>query len=60
MQIVYLSCPKCGKQFYIHEEFAGQGYDWFCPYCGHEFTEADAAAAKGRTAGQTGSTYSPS
>ena len=50
MQIVYLNCPKCRRQFYIHEEFAGQGYDWFCPYCRHEFTEADAEAAEGRTA----------
>jgi len=54
MKVVYLTCPACGKQFYIHEEFAGQGHDWFCPYCAHEFTEADAAASTGRKPPPTG------
>jgi uncharacterized Zn finger protein (UPF0148 family) len=39
MRIVYLICPNCGKRFYIHEEFAGHGYDWFCPFCQYMFKE---------------------
>ena len=42
MRIRFLDCPNCGRRFYIHEEFAGQGYDWFCPFCGHTFKEPGA------------------
>jgi len=39
MQVVYLTCPDCGNEFYITDEFAGQGYDWFCPRCQRVFKE---------------------
>lgn len=45
MEIVYLTCPKCGNEFYITGEFTGQGYDWFCPRCSHVFKEEESRPA---------------
>lgn len=53
MRIRYLDCPNCSRRFYIHEEFAGQGYDWFCPFCGYVFKEPGAATRRGpKTSGE--------
>ena len=51
--IHWLTCPECSYRFYILEEEAGQGFEWFCPHCQHRFTEAEAAshAAKPRPDG---------
>ena len=42
--IHWLTCPKCSYRFYILEEEAGQGFEWFCPRCQQRFTEAQAAS----------------
>ncbi len=49
MRVIYLTCPRCGYEFYITDEFAGQGYDWFCPRCQHVFKEQETAPAAGGT-----------
>lgn len=45
MEIRYLTCPNCGYEFYITTEFAGRGYDWFCPRCSHVFKEGASPGA---------------
>ncbi|KRT77784.1 MAG: hypothetical protein XU14_C0005G0028 [Armatimonadetes bacterium CSP1-3] len=29
MHVICFTCPNCGNESYITDEFAGQGYDWF-------------------------------
>jgi predicted Zn finger-like uncharacterized protein len=41
--IVWLTCPNCAFRFYIIDDDAGQGFEWFCPKCQHRFTEAESA-----------------
>ncbi len=41
--IKWLTCPKCANRFYIIEEQAGQGFEWFCPQCKHRFVEDESA-----------------
>lgn len=51
MQIIYLTCPKCENEFYITDEFVGQGRDWFCPRCNHVFKEEESLSAPGKARG---------
>jgi hypothetical protein len=37
--IKWLACPECRYRFYIIEEHAGQGFEWFCPKCKFTFGE---------------------
>lgn len=48
VKIAYLTCPQCGTEFYITDEFASQGYDWCCPKCEHTFKEHESLSAPGR------------
>jgi ribosomal protein L37AE/L43A len=43
--IKWLTCPKCAYRFYIVDEHANQGFEWFCPKCKHTFDEEAALAA---------------
>ena len=43
--IAWITCPACEYRFYILEDEAGFGYEWFCPRCQHRFTEEQAADA---------------
>jgi uncharacterized paraquat-inducible protein A len=43
--IKWLTCPKCEFRFYIVEEHADQGFEWFCPRCKTTFSEAEDEAA---------------
>ena len=56
MNIIYLVCPRCENEFYITDEFAGQGYDWFCPRCRHVFTEDESLRRTGASTAAEGKT----
>ena len=39
--IKWLICPACRYRFYIVEEQAGHGFQWFCPSCKLDFGDAE-------------------
>ena len=51
--IKWLVCPACRYRFYIVEEQAGRGFEWFCPSCKHEFGDDESADRPKAPAGVT-------
>jgi predicted Zn finger-like uncharacterized protein len=41
-RIFWVTCPKCRDRFYCHwEELRGKGIRLLCPYCAHQFLDAE-------------------
>ena len=53
--IFWVTCPKCGVEFMAQTaDFRGTGNKMMCPFCGHWFTDDE--AAKIVSHGERGST----
>ena len=39
--IFWVTCPKCGRRFYCHQELRHRPFALLCPFCNHTFPQEE-------------------